>query len=74
MKSKKFNKKLALNKSTMCNLNGDTLRDLRGGNRPRSEVEETVCCNSNGGTCTDFICCPGTGYTCEPCFYYTNPC
>lgn len=53
MKTKKFNKKLALNKSTVANLGSEAMLAAKGGNLWESEVEETACCSEPGHCPTD---------------------
>ncbi len=55
MKNKKFNKKLALNKNTLVNLNGDAMTGIKGGNLWESYEEQTACCDETRG-CSEMYC------------------
>ncbi len=59
MKSKKFNKKLSLNKNTVSNLNGFSMSKVKGGDvAPPTQVThcEVSCFSKCLETCFDFTC------------------
>lgn len=65
MKTKKFNKKLSLNKKTIANLVNKELNDVRGG---ISEGTDCGFCNTEGIACRPTTQCTGgcveTDFTC----------
>ncbi len=69
MKIKKVSKKLVLNKSTMSNLNGEAMTDVKGGNLWESRVEETVCCGPTAGPtklrCDSYMYCDSVIVNCD---------
>jgi hypothetical protein len=52
MKIKKFEKKLALNKKTIANLNGNEMNTIKGGLLWQSKVDPEACANETG----DIVC------------------
>jgi hypothetical protein len=62
MKTKKFKKKLQLNKKTVVDLNGPEMNGVHGGaecDSIKSSCIFTLC----GGSCAETACCPT--HTCE---------
>jgi hypothetical protein len=51
MKSKKFEKKLELNKETIANLKINQMKDIRGGLAPS---EKSECATCSGCTCPNY--------------------
>jgi hypothetical protein len=60
MKTKKFRKKLNLNKKTVANLNGKEMNGVLAGAGKKAS-EDTICTSCNPSVCTSCIetgCCP----------------
>jgi hypothetical protein len=60
MKSKKIDKKLFLNKTTVANLNNGEMTDIHAGGVDYKETLENSCCLICGGTTT----CPSESFNC----------
>ena len=62
MKTKKFNKKLRLNKKTVANLNGSMMGHVHGGVTPENQLTQSPSCFLPHTECPDC-----TMVTCQTC-------
>jgi hypothetical protein len=73
MKTKKFNKKLVLNKSTVADLDGRRMNEIKGGSAFCSLVK-TQCLGATTGNQICHLTCGGCTSIMEPCLNTCKEC